>query len=273
MEDSNININIRDFIGHFGDRSRPNGYVGSSRIYSPGYQKFSQFHIGRYSVKAFDYTVDYINGNLELMSYWQQAQKDVGEHIYKVVYKIIYKIGSIKKILERIEKEQHAVHQILINAEKELKYLKFVYQDLETGNKKYGDLSAKVLAKFNEHNVFYENLLDYYFQLPGIKMKYERLMEAVKTRKKCFTCFRGGEIGNLVVKKKKVWCKKCLARDERGAPKIGEEECDCPVCLEPFKKKQMVETACGGDHWICSPCMVILKRYRSDCPMCRGILV
>lgn len=268
-------IRLTDFKGNFGYASEPNGFVGSSRIYPPGYQKLPKYDSAKYSVEPCAYTVDYINGNLDMMCYWQQPQKDVGEHIHKVVYKIIYKIGSIKKIIEKIEREIFQVYHILLNAEKELKYLKYVFLKLDTKQKKCPEFHLSIKQKFYTKYQHYVNLREYYIQLPGIKRKYEQLIEAIKTRKKCFTCFKSGKKEKLVIYKKKVLCQQCLKKDEarRTRTVMTEEECDCPVCLETFKRKEMIETACGGGHWICSPCTTILRIYRSDCPMCRGALV
>ena len=97
------------------------------------------------------------------------------------------------------------------------------------------------------------------------------MTDAVKTRKKCYQCFTDGGQGGLKQKNNKMWCDKCLRRDELKNSD-GNVEQECPVCYDPFKRCDMIEVNCANGHWVCGRCYGLLRQYGADCPMCRGPL-
>ena len=84
-------------------------------------------------------------------------------------------------------------------------------------------------------------------------------------------CFTAGGEGGLTQKKNRMLCSLCLQRDEQKNSD-GNVEQECPVCYDPFKRRDMLEVGCGNGHWVCGRCYGLLRLYGADCPMCRGPL-
>lgn len=59
-------------------------------------------------------------------------------------------------------------------------------------------------------------------------------------------------------------CKNCYNQNN--------SDIECMVCLDVFKQKDMIYTACDNDHKTCTSCYSTLQKYTDKCPMCRGAL-
>ncbi len=255
------------FTPLFGDESKP-------YIRFKGKRKTDKFSYGCETVN--DFNIDYINKKMYFNIYWQKPSNSVSNHISVVVYNNKLSQGGIKKMLKKIEMEQFQVKKILIDAEKQINYILLYIKFLSYNRRgiQIDAMKAKNAKYINELNIkfwsymeHYEPLKAYFLKLPGFKNNYELLLNAFKTKTRCFECLQEKTKCGLVRQKKIMVCTGCAEQKIRKNMTV-----DCPVCLESFTGDKVILAGCGNSHSICNGCFYQLCKYTDKCPMCRGKL-
>jgi hypothetical protein len=213
-----------------------------------------------------------LNGEkIELtINYWCYSTKTARE---KIVYNNNLSISKIKRLIQNIEIERKIYKTELINAEKQLKYLKFLetyfvnYKDKIENNKYFEDYIRYITNEKEKCISIYFIYMNYYFRLPIIMENYQRLMQAHKSKTSCFDCFKKLETNEIKKRKSKILCIDCFS-EETTVHFVKE----CPICYEKFDSSNSYIPKCGNGHYICARCFDKLKYYTSSCPMCRGDL-
>lgn len=188
----------------------------------------------------------------------------------RITYNNTQKLSMIKRNINRLEVET-------CRTKKNIKYYQRKYDficGIENYLKKKVTENTDMYLEFlriiqNEKYYFnndFEMLLKYYNSIPGIKSKYENLLNAYKSKDTCFECF--SEYGIYIKHyKNRRYCDNCLS-------KIKDKTLlDCPICLtDNITKCKMMKINCGNEHYICNSCYKSLKQCSHKCPLCRGQL-
>lgn len=212
-----------------------------------------------------------MNGvNLTFKNFWGYTRKNLVENI---VYNFNSKPGVIKRIIIKCEQEIFQMKKEIRAAENQLGYFKMLevyfvkYKSIVSHNRFYDDYIQNVREQKETCCKVYSLYKNYYYKLPQIKEKYEKLLAAIKSRTTCCECFNNFKSNSLKNHKSKKFCRKCY-------DKVTHKEIirDCPVCFDSFKEDDVIETKCGGSHYLCKSCYKGVQSTSSKCPMCRGIL-
>jgi hypothetical protein len=203
----------------------------------------------------------------------------------KITYNNNLSVAQIKQVLKKIEYERKFIGDVVRKIENVLHFLTLVnaYNVTQEENDKFNTHYEIILLSERETYLeFYTDILRYYDNIPNLEKKYKTLLASHKDGNKCVKCFaiNGSStdyqgITKITLKRKKncLTCNVCLIKKKAETTVI-----DCPVCLEDFKKINMIETRCGNGHFLCNCCYKRLDEMTTDfgrkycCPLCRGTL-
>ena len=206
--------------------------------------------------------------------YWMNPSYDA-KTLISIYFNNTLKENRIKRMLNKIESNKFKVKKAIEQGKNQIEHLQYIIRSIKFNyrninqdtdfKRKIEDIFVTISLEIEYYDNYLRQLVNYNDLLPKLEHKYLAKIKVLRNKDICSHCFSENSSQNLIeIKRCKKLCVECNTKDK--------ELIDCPVCLDEFKKINMVEIKCGNNHFTCKKCYSNMKKLSNSCPICRGNL-